>query len=166
MFVTNKRGGSGLYGRVVDRNVLPHGNRVGVGSYHVVAKLGDLVGVDVDDVLRWLDRERLWGDTVIASGQISQSIWMTIESCCVLKVWMSWRSFRFAVRRAGLGVIGERFCYGIFVTPIHNNIRMFPHINWAREWIDLQTPSGTSLRYLIHSTLSSDWRIPTTPTPL
>lgn len=52
MFVTNKRGGSGLYGRVVDRNVLPHGNRVGVGSYHVVAKLGDLVGVDVDDVLR------------------------------------------------------------------------------------------------------------------
>ena len=57
MFVTNKRGGSLFFGRVVERNVIPHGDGVSVRGYHVVAKLGDLVGIDINDVLRRLGKK-------------------------------------------------------------------------------------------------------------
>lgn len=57
VFVTNKRGGSWLFGRVVERNVFPHGDGIGVGGDHVVAKLGDLVGIDINDVLRRLGEQ-------------------------------------------------------------------------------------------------------------
>ena len=55
MFVTNRRGSCGLFGRILNRNVLPHGDGVSVSGDHVIAKLGDLVGIDVDDVLGRLE---------------------------------------------------------------------------------------------------------------
>ena len=44
-----------MFGRILNRNVLPHGDGVSVSGDHVIAKLGDLVGIDVDDVLGRLE---------------------------------------------------------------------------------------------------------------